>query len=495
MSVVYNRKSRRQFLVGTGNTLLALPFLPSLFSSTAEAQAAAGNSNRLMLFVSDHPMLNEYWLSPTLATTTLNSFGTKSLSLKSLSSISDVSPMLTNPIFNALRVNDKMTVIRGTEMQAGVGHENYSGLGGSNGECPTFDTIVEDSPTIYDTNTASYVTKAIRFDQGPNHLSYRKVGNAFQDVLPYGFDGNYGYGLKFNSITTMYNDVFKSLTNGTALPPDTSNVLKTNILNRVYESYRSFKSNRRISSDDIARVDQHMGFLADLQRSLANFSQPPPTCAKPTEPVASYDPKIFTATYIDLMTVALKCGLTKVAVAKFDADSTWLPGLTLPEGTGLHGAIHGGNTPDLWALKRYAHTSYDIYNYNFSIARFLNSMNEAEGDTGRTYLDNMITAALPKFTMEAADGGSGHGGYDCQTTFFGTMGGRMKAGNYLSFPQGDGARLPHNSVFVTLLDLMGVPPSEYTKYSNTTKGWGIYQSSAGNPFASRFYNNVTELML
>ncbi|MDB4984862.1 MAG: hypothetical protein JWN04_40, partial [Myxococcaceae bacterium] len=38
--IVVNR-SRRQFLVGTGGFTLALPFLPSLFTSSAEAQAAS----------------------------------------------------------------------------------------------------------------------------------------------------------------------------------------------------------------------------------------------------------------------------------------------------------------------------------------------------------------------------------------------------------------------------------------------------------------------
>ncbi|MET0282961.1 MAG: hypothetical protein ABW352_00765, partial [Polyangiales bacterium] len=36
--IVVNR-SRRQFLVGTGGFTLALPFLPSLFANTAQAQS------------------------------------------------------------------------------------------------------------------------------------------------------------------------------------------------------------------------------------------------------------------------------------------------------------------------------------------------------------------------------------------------------------------------------------------------------------------------
>ena len=61
--------------------------------------------------------------------------------------------------------------------------------------------------------------------------------------------------------------------------------------------------------------------------------------------------------------------------------------------------------------------------------------------------------------------------------------------------------MPHNALFVTLLDLMGVPKSEYEKYSNTGKGWGIYRSptsihdsSKPHPFAARFYDGLPEIL-
>ena len=63
-------------------------------------------------------------------------------------------------------------------MQAGVGHENYSHMGGANGECPTFDTIIEESPTLYDSNTASYVTKAIRVDFSGAKRRFAQVARA-----------------------------------------------------------------------------------------------------------------------------------------------------------------------------------------------------------------------------------------------------------------------------------------------------------------------------
>ncbi len=499
MSVVHCKKTRRQFLIGTGNTLLALPFLPSLFTSEAKAQMAAANDRKLMVFLTDHNMLIDYWMDKSMATNPIGSIGIKERTLSTLSSMSDISPMLTDPVFNALRMNKQITMVRGLDMQAGLGHENYSGMGGSRGDiCPTFDTAIEDSPTIYPSTTPASITKALRVDLDmSNYLSVRKVGDAFQSVIPYGFDQNgYYTAVKYYTLPVMYTDVFSALTNGTTSPPDMTNDLKTNILNRVYQSYLSFKSSRKISSDDRARVDQHMGYISDLQKSL-NVSFPQPgSCTKPSNPGPTLDPLLINQLYLDLLAVAFKCGLTKLGVMKFEGqDPKWLPGLVLPEGTGLHGAIHGGTTQDLWTLKRHAHTTYDRYNYNMIASRFLNSMNEPDGSTGRTYLDNMATAILPKFGMEPADGGSGHPSNDTQAMIFGTMGGRIRSDRYMHYPFTGYQGLPYNALIVTLLDLMGIPRNEYAKFSNTGRGWGIYGPNDASIYAARFYDNLPEILV
>ena len=95
MSVVYCKKTRRQFLVGTGNTLLAIPFLPSLFSSEAMAQSAAANDRKMMIFLMDHNMVSDYWTNPAMATSVVGSSGTKEVLLRNLSSLSDVSPIIS----------------------------------------------------------------------------------------------------------------------------------------------------------------------------------------------------------------------------------------------------------------------------------------------------------------------------------------------------------------------------------------------------------------
>lgn len=493
MSIVYNRKSRRQFLIGTGNTLLALPFLPSLFGSDAKAQVAGPEiGRRLMVFSSDHNMQSDYWIQKSMATTPVGSIGAKERLLSSLNALSDVSPLLTNPIFENLRTNNLMTLIRGLDFQAGTGHGNYGGMGGCEGSCPTFDTVLEDSPSLYPSSTPSSVTKAIRIDFGGSS-SIRKVGSTYQGVIPYGFDrNNYFNAVKYYTLPVMYADVFGALTNGTAVASDMTNQFKTNILNRVYQSFASFKSSRKISSRDLAYLDQHMGFLADLQRTLS-VNSPAPACSKPNAPISTVDPLIHIPFYIDLLSVAFKCGLTNVGVVGFEAqDPRWLPGLNLPEGYDVHGAMHGGNSPADWVIKRNAHSSYDKYNYNESAGRFLNNLNQFEGNSGRTYIENMITAMLPRFGMEPADGGSGHGGYDSQAMLLGSMGGRLRSGRYLVYPDPNDKRMPMNAVFVTLLELMGIPASEYSRYSNAGKGWGLY----GDPgvYGQNFYGKLTEIL-
>ena len=516
MSIVMCKKTRRQFIVGTGNTLLALPLLPSLFPSAAMAQAAAANDPKLMLFMTDHNMLSESWVNPLQILTQFRTQGTKEMMLKDFSSLGQISPVLTDSVFDTLRMNNQMTILRGMSMQAGVGHGNLAGLGGSKNDiCPTFDTIIEDSQSVYPSaTTGASVTKAIRIDLGQDGwLSRRKVGSIFQSVPTYGqeiFYNNTTTGIKPNTVVGLYTDVFKSLTNGTVTAADTTNKFKTNILNRVFESYQSFKSNRRISSDDIARLDQHMGFLSDLQNSLKVILSPAMACSNQTQPINSFDPLIYNPIYMDLLAVAFKCGLTKLGVMYFESSQAlWTPGLSLPDGTGLHGGIHGGDTLALQTLKRHSHMMYDKYMYNTIAKKFLNSMNVVEGATGRTYLDNMITAILPNFGMEDVGNGSGHRGNDTQAMLFGSMGGRVKAGRYFSLPVDDygGNRgfetyIPHNALFVTLLDLMGVPKSEYEKYSNVSKGWGVYGSTVvtnglavQNPFTSRFYGNIPEMLV
>jgi hypothetical protein len=206
----------------------------------------------------------------------------------------------------------------------------------SEGGFPTIDTVLEASKTLYPDSTPVNVRKAIRVDLLGCGLFVLSKSRYCVQVIP-------GYNT-VNSLKTFYNEVFSGLTAGTTAPVDTTSQLKSNILNRVFGSYTDFKNSRRISSDDKARLDQHMGYLSDMQKSLAQ-AVPQITCAKPADPGQVVDAKLYHPLYMDLLAVAFKCGLTKVAVMNFEAhDPQWIPGLS-GLGANVHDAMHGNVGP------------------------------------------------------------------------------------------------------------------------------------------------------
>lgn len=493
MSIVYSRKTRRQFLVGSGQTLLALPFLPSLLPSYAEAQASIA-PRRLMTFVIDHHNEAQFWPNKGIATTAVGSIGVRERVLSSLgnSSASVISSLMSNPLYNTLLNNNQITIARGFEnhLSQGNGHVTRA-LGGhstaesgTSSENPnhrsTIDYIIENSPTVY-ANSPSNMTKSIRIDLHGTWNFVHRIGS--RSINP----GAYGYG---GGLTTMYNSVFGQLTGQTITSPtDFTNTRKTNILNRVFPAFQNFKNNRKISSEDKIRLDQHLGFLSDLQKSISPeiiASTPTIVCAKPNIGLTGLSQLQTNQVYMDLLAVAFKCGLTKFGSFKFQAEGpTWIPGYT--GGPGHHAVIHGESG---LAAQVNAYTTFQSFIYNTIADRFLSPLNVEEGNTGRTYLDNMATACLTQLGVQPTGTSGNHWDSDIQHVVFGSMGGRLKSGRYYSVPN-----LPHNTMMMTLLNLIGVPVSEYVSNSSVAgQGFGYYKY-ANAALGNRFYTPVTEMLV
>lgn len=488
----YCNKSRRQFLVGAGKTLLALPLLPSLLPAEAYAQSAVA-PKRIMMFWFDHNNLNVMWPNKALATSAIGTSGSKEVLLRSLGSTSAFSTVLNNARYESLKNADQLTIIRGLDASIAYGssHGNFPLAQAmdrnSEGGYPTIDTVFEQSKTLYPDSTPANVRKAIRVDLlGAGGLFYQKVGSNAQ-VIP-GYDN-------YTGLKKFYNEVFSGLTGGTTVPADNTAQLKSNILNRVFGAYTEFKNGRRISADDKARLDQHMGYISDLQKSLAQAAPVTNSCSKPTEPGAQVDPKVYNAVYLDLLALAFKCGLTKVGAMTFEGhDPQWIPGLS-GLGTNVHDAMHGsvGN-----AMQRTAYEVWWKYFTNLIADRFLAPLDVMEGNTGRTYVQNMVTTMLCAGGLQDLGGDNGHNGMDNQQILIGNMGGALRSGNYVVMPTRKPytmTGMPYNCFLITLLKLMGVPPSEYAYATPNGQGFGYYgQFPADHPMKSRFYSPITEIL-
>ena len=492
MGIIYSPKTRRQFLVGSGQALLALPLLPSLIPQYAMAQANVP-PRRMMNFIFDHHNESQFWPNPSIAATSVGSIGIREKLLSSMgtSASTVISSLLSNPLYSSLLTQNQITMARGFEnhLSAGNGHVTRALGGHSTIECgnssndlnhrSTFDYLVETSPTVYP-NAAPNITKVVRIDLDGCWTYVQRTGTL--SINP----GAYGYG----DILQMYNAVFGSLTNQSVPTTDLTLVRKTNILNRVFPAFQSYKTNRKISSEDRVRLDQHLGFLSDLQKNLSTVvSNPTVSCTKPSnQGFTGATMQQINNLYVDLMVTAFKCGLTQFGSMQFEAqDPSWLPGYT--GGVGLHGVMHGTLG---YAAQLNAYSSLHKFGYDLIADRFLAPLNVQEGNTGRTYVDNMITTSLSQLGMQTNSGG-GHSDTDVQHMIFGSMAGKLRAGRYYSMPT-TGDALPHNTFIMTLLELMGVPASEYSKNSSVAnQGFGYYGKTSAT-LGARFYSPIIEML-
>ncbi len=489
MSMYYCKKTRRQFLVGAGKSLLALPLLPSLLSREAQAQTAVA-ARRLMLFWFDHLTLSELWPNRAAATSVVGTSGARQSLLSSLGSASSISPVLSNSRYSSIITRNQMSILRGFETSIIYGpvHNNFAMAAGQSieGSHPTIDSIIEASRTVYPTSTPAGVRKALRVNFNGGQFFYQRVGGNIQGLPDY----------NGSEITTFYNEVFSSLTGGTVPVQDLTNQMKSNILNRVHSAFTSFRSGRKISADDRSRLDQHMDYVSDLQRNYASVMPPVVnSCARPSAPPAGAgsNPAQYSPIYMDLLAVAFKCGLSKFGTMAFESDDPrWIPSLDI-NNQSMHAVMHGDFGQD---LKLRAYRNWWTYHMNMIADRFIAPLDEQEGNTGRTYLDNMATALICAggcHTLNQGDGG--HNGWDSQQILLGSMGGRLRSGNYTVMPRTNGRDFPYNTFLITLMQLMGVPSGEYSAFATNQQGFGSYSGfEANHPFTSRFYQPITEVL-
>ncbi len=177
-------------------------------------------------------------------------------------------------------------------------------------------------------------------------------------------------------------------------------------------------------------------------------------------------------------------------------DPQWIAGLN-ELGSNVHDAMHGtvGKANQIKAYQ-----TWWTYMANQIAERVLAPLDTLEGNTGKTYIENMITGMLCAGGMQNANANddNGHNGLDSQQVLIGNMGGGLRSGRYLVLPRAGAwpyAHMPYNSFLLTLLQLMGVPPAEYAYATPDGKGFGYYGDFPSNsPLKSRWYTPLTEIL-
>jgi len=516
-ALVRDGVSRRLFLRGAGGALLALPFLQSLLPKSAEAQALT-SAKRLIVFKSFSTQLIKQWY-PAF---TGNGYALKDSKYKD--SRGDGTTLLTQKLVSGsgyswapltdfktdrgisgilgAKLNpflDKLTLIRGLDFLPSVNH-NFGGLLGNFSSCTKATPC--DADSLMDVPTIDQVLAySPKFYQGTPGLRSLHVSQGVVDAMAYSDGGKAGAAVEQLKTRTNPRDVFNDLFAGVMSGPSSGPAMPDPdalLVDKVVEQYRSLKQSPRLSAEDKAKVEQHIGFLAEVEAKLS--TTPMLSCVKPAEPGSldnnnGTDPADIQRKwelFLDLVVAGIACDRTRLVTI------------------GVHKALGPGPDPNDTKLVGHYHSedasggtwhglAHDFGNENSRrmlaginswiaqelFAKLLEKLDVPEAG-GKTLLDNSLV-------YWGNELGFNHIAYSVPCLLAGSAGGYLKTGRYLDYIDWDGRAyfsqedgnvikgIPHNRLLVSALQAMGLSPADYERGGQA--GYGSTSTNGRDPGA------------
>lgn len=314
---------RRQLLLGATGFTLGLPWLRSLLPREVEAQALPVE-RRFVALATNHGGIYETSMYPA------NSLLTQSRSVHSghtvrsgalAAAVSDgerrLSDILRGPasLFTESLLS-KMNVLRGLDIPFYIAHHTGGHLGnyarndgnGTDGKSvqnlrmPTIDQLMAWSSNFY-TNLAGVSERSLVF--GSRRMSYNWSSPSDRSGDIQEVSGS-------DDPAVMFQRVFVPEEDPDAPAP------RPPIVDRVFSSYQSLRqSDRRLSTDDRQRLDDHMDRLAELERKLTSTAARRASCGDAPEPGGNEDdPFQYYKMLNDVITAAFLCGTSRIAVIR-----------------------------------------------------------------------------------------------------------------------------------------------------------------------------------
>lgn len=487
----YNRMTRRMFLQGSGGTLLAMPFLTSLLPREAWGQSGGPAKRYITLFNSFELGHNSQWL-PRIGGSvtnliqpnrTLNPGGTHHpVRWQPLSEFVPNSSTALAPLYGT-HLNSHLqhlNIMRGLDVPFRYGHgaghimgalSEADGVRGSLPQIATIDSVLANNTSINPTRRQIFA-------------GARGGWEGFSHTLA----GTRTTGIDW--LDSLYNVLFD---NGN-FPESGSSQVPTNhprrdALSRALTDYNRMINSRNISAQDRISLTDAMDKMSDVQRGLAGIA-PSPTAScthrsipRPTgrrlADIASSeaDSQIL----VNMLTAAIMCDTSRIFTLGFNMPYDQYSGFTDPVFN------HVGD----WH-QEISHRPFDFtngrVNYEwtghrqaFVVSRIFaplvrNLAAATDPSNGRSYLYNSIV----HLSFEA---GQVHGWGSHPTILAGNAGGALSSGNYIDYsdrakPSFEGADnfsasptaanfsnnyygVSYNRLLVTILQAMGLTPSQY----------------------------------
>lgn len=480
--------TRRQMLYGAGGVALGLPFLRSLVPGPAYGQEVEYVApKRFFAMTTGHGGVFESAMFPSESLLSQSSTLYTGLTVRRGSLAATVSggqrrvsEVLRAPeaSFPAELVG-KMNVLWGLDIPFYIAHHSGGHLGNfarndGNGDDgrnvqgawqPTIDQLMAWSESFYpdidNIKRRSIVTGSVGrmsyFWSTPSNRS-----GTIQEVQ------------RSTNAQSLFNEVF--------VPEETMDPEEPKrppIVDRVLENYRSLRqSNRRLSSEDRRRLDDHIDRLAELQRRVNAVPEPLAACRLAGPPGTGGNYVGEMQALLDVVVAAFLCGTSRVAVmgiteSNFVADN----------GDWHQSVAHQWHLAEPQAKLQEANRGA-FQNVLLYLARQL----DVEEAPGVTVLDNSLLTWSQECGMETHEASS------MPVVTFGGAGGALRTGNFCDYRNrtAKGMRstygsergysgLLYNQWLATCLLAMGVPRSEWQNIEhNGAAGYG-------NPYVSTDY--------
>ena len=262
-----------------------------------------------------------------------------------------------------------------------------------------------------------------------------------------------------------------ALFNRIFVPEDDELTTRPPVVDRVMANYQSLRqSNKRLSAVDRQRLDDHMARIEELQRRL----EVAVSCGDivvPTDdsqsrwnnPQYPFEPQLqheFWRLFNDVIVAAFACGTSRIATLR--VTDTFSP----HEGSWHDDIAHLANQPDGGAqqvlVDAHQHTFESVF---LDLVAKLDAIEEGDGTT-------MLDHTFAQWTQES--GQNTHEFVDVPIITAGSAGGVMRTGQYIDYRNQNQVMYPdpnivpvlrpgltYNQWLGTVLQVMGIPPSEY----------------------------------
>lgn len=467
-----NKITRRLFLQGIGGATVALPLLESLLPSTAFG-ATAAPAKRYIAIRSLNGQRLMYWKpSPPAGSTTKAMAHVRTTPLSAYTT--GINKILDNsfaPLYS------KMNFLEGLDIIPALGHNIGGLIGNFNDQTDTIDQVLAYSNKVY--------------PQDPSIRSLL-VGHNCASTGSFSYKNSNGYLIQlpaYLNLQAAFDRVFFSAT-----AAKTAHHIR--VVDAVFADYQNLKSNSRLSALDRQALDRHLTFVGELQSRLRNATPLacPSSPSRPTMAQPSYSPSLadienYYQTMNSLIALSIMCGATRVATLNIGYPKTY-------GGGDWHGPSHNAEAepnPVLLEINQWIAKKI--------VMDLVQKLNVPESG-GSTYLDN----SLVHWGNEISVGWS-HRNESMPTVTFGSLGGKIKTGQHISYLN-DGNILvptgeiyfgrPYNQFLVSILQGMGLSPADYETTGKKSYGaissldaermryYNQFMTDIGNPLPAYF---------